>query len=255
MIYYHNINPVLISIFGFDIYYYSLAYLFGAIFIPYFINKKYLNDKKLMDSYSMYILLGTVLGGRLGYILLYDFSYYLASPWKIFNLREGGMAFHGGMIGYMLGNYLFSRKYGKNWLKILDISMYIVPICLFFGRILNFINGELYGRLTDGTWGVIFPGDYHLRHPSQLYEAFFEGFIGFFLLSWVYKKYSAKVGFTSGFFLIIYGIARFFVEFFREPDVQVGYIAHYFTLGQILCVVMVIFGIFVARKCYISEKI
>lgn len=259
MIYYHNINPVLVNIFGFDIYYYSFAYILGLIAIPYFVNKKYLKDKTLADKLTTYIGIATILGGRIGYILFYNFKEYIENPISMLNLREGGMSFHGGMIGFIVGIVLFSRKYKKNTLEILDLTVIIVPICLFFGRIMNFVNGELYGRPTDGSWGVIFPYDYLQipRHPSQLYESFFEGLVLFGLILLVHKFYKSKYGITASVFLILYGIFRFGIEFFREPDANIGYIFQYFTLGQILCTFMVLCGVtgMICQKIYPSSSL
>ena len=155
------------------------------------------------------------------------------------------MSFHGGLCGFILASYLIAKKYKLSTLKILDVSAIIAPLCLFFGRLMNFVNGELYGRATDGSWGVVFTSDELtlLRHPSQLYEAFLEGLVTFGIMLYASKNIkNAKSGFFAALFVLLYGTFRFIVEFFREPDEQVGYIFEYFTLGQMLCVFMILIG-------------
>ena len=244
MIYIHNINPVMFSFGVIKIYYYSLAYLFGAIFIPYYIKKNYLHDKKLSDNFSIYIIFGVVFGGRLGYVLFYDLKYFFLHPLEIIRIWEGGMSFHGGLIGYTLGTWLFSKKYKRSFLKMMELSSFVVPIGLFIGRMMNFVNGELYGRATNQSWGILFPIDERqvLRHPSQIYEAIGEGVLLFLIMFFIRKIKFKNNGCISVLFLLFYGIIRFFLEFFREPDVQIGYISNYFTLGQILCVAMIFCG-------------
>lgn len=246
MIYIHNINPVFLSIGSLKIYYYSFAYVFGMIFIPWYLNKMYFFDKKLADSFSIYIAIGVILGGRIFYVIFYDLFYYLLNASEIFKIWNGGMSFHGGFIGYILSCWIFSKKFNKSFLRIIDYSAISAALCLGIGRVMNFINGELYGRFTNGKWGVIFPNCSHQRprHPSQLYEAFCEGFILYFILYSLSKKTKIlqRPGLIGFSFVIGYGFFRFLIEFFREPDYQIGFVIRYFTMGQILCLLMIISG-------------
>jgi len=246
MIYIHNINPILISLGWIHIYYYSFAYILGLFLIPYYVNKIYLKDKLLAESFSNYIAFSTIICGRVGYVLFYNFQYYLKNPLLALKIWEGGMSFHGGLIGFSIGVYLFCKKYNQNFLSIVDKSTIPATLCLFIGRIMNFINGELYGNATNGKWGVVFPSDILQipRHPSQLYEAFAEGLLLFVILFFINKKtyFANKSGVLSGIFIFLYGLFRFFIEFFRKPDEQIGYFFMYITLGQIFCIIMMIFG-------------
>jgi phosphatidylglycerol:prolipoprotein diacylglycerol transferase len=188
------------------------------------------------------VALGIILGGRVGYILFYNLSYYLANPFKLLAVWEGGMSFHGGFAGAVIGGIIFCRKRKLNFLEIADLGALTAPIGLMFGRLGNFINGELYGRVTDVPWGIIFPGGGNLpRHPSQLYESFLEGPLTllFLLLIWRAKRPAGTVLWS---FIALYGLFRAFVEFFREPDQQIGYIAGIFSMGQVLSLPMIIVG-------------
>jgi phosphatidylglycerol:prolipoprotein diacylglycerol transferase len=266
MIYKHNIDPVMINIMGLDIYYYGVAYFVAILLASMMFNKYLFRDKKLSESFCTYIVFGVLLGGRLGYVIFYDLSYYISHPINILNFRMGGMSFHGGLLGVILAMFIFCKRNQKNFFMIADFATIVAPIGLFFGRIANFINGELYGRQTDGSWGVFFPAEpFTLRHPSQLYEAFGEGILLFLIMLMVAKfKYSDKAlmdkcknyGIMSSLFIIFYGVIRFIIEFYREPDVQKGFIfGNWMTMGQVLCIAMVIFGagLMVIRVC-ISRK-
>lgn len=240
---------------------YSLAYVFGLIFawklIKYFNTKYNLKlytekegEKEFCDDFFLYGVLGIILGGRIIYVLFYHFFYYLNNPFEIFALWHGGMSFHGGFIGVLVGSFLLCKKHKINFFSFTDVLAVVVPIGLFLGRIANFINQELYGRATNGNWGVIFPSaDNILRHPSQLYEALLEGAILFIIMLLLIKKYQFKWRkLNSSVFLIFYGSFRIFVEFFREPDVQIGYIFNHITMGQILSLPLVFAGFYILIK-------
>jgi phosphatidylglycerol:prolipoprotein diacylglycerol transferase len=195
------------------------------------------------DDLLFYLILGLLIGGRLGYALLYNPGAYVTAPWEVLAIWHGGMSFHGGLVGMVVSGWIFARRRGAPFLALADIGALASPIGLMFGRIGNFINGELYGRVTSVPWGIVFPmaGDIP-RHPSQLYEALLEGPILFVLLWWLRVRVRHE-GEVLASFLILYGVFRFIVEFFREPDVQIGFILTSFTMGQVLCVLMVLAGI------------
>jgi phosphatidylglycerol:prolipoprotein diacylglycerol transferase len=192
-----------------------------------------------------YVAFGTVLGGRLGYVLFYDFGTYLQHPLDVFKIWQGGMSFHGGLIGVLTALWLYGRNYGVGFLRLTDFVVPLVPIGLGAGRIGNFINGELWGRITDVPWAMVFPsGGPWPRHPSQLYEALLEGLVLFVVL-WVYSRKPRPTMAVSGLFLVGYGTFRFLIEFVREPDAQLGYLAWgWVTMGQVLSVPMVLLGLF-----------
>ena len=258
-----DINPVIFKIGFLEIRWYSLAYILGIIgtwyIVKYFNSKtKLFDEKKVSDDFFTYGVISIILGGRIGYVLFYNLSFYLSNPLDVFKVWNGGMSFHGGFCGVLIATYLVAKKNKIDYFSFLDIISIGVPIGLFFGRIANFINMELYGRITTSSIGVIFPNAGNMpRHPSQLYEAALEGILLFSILfslaKWTnIRKYS---GFLSGMFAIGYGISRFIVEFFREPDVQIGYIMKYFTMGQLLTIPVIFFGIFLivnSKKKYIT---
>lgn len=246
-----NISPVIFSLGFFELRWYSLAYLLGImggwLYITY-LNKRFADNRlssKALDNLPVYMVLAIVLGGRIGYVFFYNFDYYSQHLKEIFMVWQGGMSFHGGLIGSIIGMFLFSKKYKIKFLNFTDLVAAATPIGLCLGRIANFINAELYGRITDVKWGVIFPNQFYARHPSQLYEALLEGILLFLVLMLAIFKFDAlkKSGVVSGLFLIGYSISRFIVEFFREPDAQVGYILEYFTMGQMLCIPMFLLGL------------
>ena len=248
--YSHNLDPVLFD-FGFlVIRWYSLAYIFG-ILIGWGLGKKIilkrfqnLNfDIKEFDNLITYIIISMLLGGRVGYVLFYNFGYYLSNPFDILKIWEGGMSFHGALIGIILGTYWFSLKKNIPTFFLLDIVSFVAPIGIFFGRVANFINGELVGKTTDVFWGIIFPNiDDNIRHPSQLYEAFFEGIVLFIIMNLVLFRKNYKTGTCSYMFLIFYGIFRIFSEFLREPDSQVGFIFGPISMGMLLSTFMIFAG-------------
>tara|TARA_B100001564_G_scaffold81095_1_gene65271 strand:- start:1056 stop:1838 length:783 start_codon:yes stop_codon:yes gene_type:complete len=254
--YTHNLDPVLID-FGFlVIRWYSLAYIFG-ILIGWWLGKRIILKRfqnlnfniKEFDNLITYIIISMLLGGRIGYILFYNFEYYLSNPLDVLKIWEGGMSFHGALIGIILGTYWFSIKKNIPTFFLLDIVAFVAPIGIFFGRIANFINGELVGKTTDVFWGVIFPKiDNNIRHPSQLYEAFFEGVVLFIIMNLILFKNNYKTGTCSYIFLIFYGIFRTFSELFREPDSQVGYLFGAISMGTILSFFMILAGIIIFLK-------
>jgi phosphatidylglycerol:prolipoprotein diacylglycerol transferase len=243
-----NISPVAISFGGFDVRWYALSYIFSALIA--FMYIKYLNKKSLLingdnskiffDDLLFYTLLGIILGGRIGYILFYGYDYYSNNFLKIFHIWEGGMSYHGGLLGVIFATHLFCKKYNVKFFQITDMLATAMPIGLFFGRIANFVNAELYGKITNVPWGVIFPNEILPRHPSQLYEAFLEGLLLFIILLILWNKHYYKVrGFISGFALFLYGLFRFVVEFVRQGEI---YFFDVISMGQVLCLIMVIAG-------------
>ena len=243
----NNFDPVAIEIFSLDIRWYSLAYIIG-ILMGWYLAKKFFvcsNIIERFDDYVTYVIIGLISGGRLGYILFYNPNYYLDNFLDIFKIWHGGMSFHGGVIGIIISSILFSKKNNEDVFKYLDIIALISPIGIFFGRIANFINSELYGLNTSVPWAVKFIKiDNLYRHPSQLYEAAFEGIILFLILIYFWaKNYQKTSGKLSALFLIFYSIFRFIIEFFRSPDEQLGYLILNLTMGQLLSFLFFITGI------------
>ncbi len=256
--YTHNLEPILFSFGFFEIRWYSLAYVFG-ILIGWWLGKKIIIkrlesenldlDPNEFDNLITYIIISLIVGGRLGYAVFYNPTYYFLNPIEIVKVWEGGMSFHGALIGIILGTFLFSINKKISALFFLDIIAYVAPIGIFFGRIANFINGELVGKTTSVFWGVIFPNFGNLpRHPSQLYEAFLEGIILFIIMNLVMFKKGYKTGTCSCVFLIFYGIFRIISEFFREPDIQIGYLFNILSMGTVLSIVMILIGIIISIK-------
>jgi phosphatidylglycerol:prolipoprotein diacylglycerol transferase len=243
----NNFDPVAFQIMSFEIRWYSLAYIFGIIIGWLLCKKIFIKDTKInekFDDYLTYSILGIIIGGRLGYILFYNFNYYLNNFFDIFKIWHGGMSFHGGLLGIIIASILFAKKNNQNPFIYMDLVSLVAPIGIFFGRLANFINSELYGTVSNVPWSVIFVKvDNLTRHPSQLYEASLEGIILFLLLIYFRKKnYLLKPGTISGLFLIFYSIFRFFVEFYRVPDEHIGYLAFNLSTGQIVSVVFLIIG-------------
>jgi len=253
------IDPVLIQIGPFAIRWYALAYIVGLL-----IGWRYclqltgrpprLVTRDHIDDFFLWATLGVVLGGRVGYVLFYQPRHFLEHPLDILAIWEGGMSFHGGLVGVILAMYLFARRRGIRFLALTDIVASATPIGLFLGRLANFVNGELYGRPSDVPWAVIFdrtdPSGLP-RHPSQLYEAALEGIVLFLVLFATIRVVRAleRPGLVSGVFLIGYGLSRFLVEFFREPDPQLGYLlGGTMTMGQILSLPMLALGLFLLAR-------
>ena len=251
-----SIDPVILSLGIFDIRWYSLAYIagfiLGSIIIKY-LNKNQLNilSNKQIDSFFIWSILGVIIGGRIGYVLFYQTSYLFTNPIYILKIWTGGMSFHGGLIGIIISIYFFCRKNNIQFFYLSDLVSIVAPIGLFLGRIANFINNELYGKVTNFPFAIIYPEiDFQPRHPSQLYEAFFEGIILFIILFiYFYKtKSEPTIGKISGLFLILYSIFRILIEFLREPDSHIGLIFNIFSMGQILSIPLLIIGIMFFKK-------
>ena len=245
----NNFDPVAFQILSFEIRWYSLAYIAGIIIgwllcKKIFIKNSNVNEK--FDDYLTFLIIGIIVGGRLGYVIFYNFNFYINNLLDILKIWEGGMSFHGGLIGIIIASILFARKNGQDYFLYLDQVSLVAPIGIFFGRLSNFINSELYGIPTEVPWAVTFIQIDNLsRHPSQLYEAILEGIILFLILLYFRNKnFLNKPGLISGLFLIFYSIFRFFSEFTREPDPQIGYLLLNLSMGQIISIVFFITGIF-----------
>ncbi len=246
----NNFDPVAIQIFSLEIRWYSLSYIAGILLGWLLAKNLFLKDKKIkdqFDDYLTYLIIGIILGGRIGYVLFYNLKYYIVNISEIFFIWQGGMSFHGGVIGIIIASYLFAEKYKTNIFKYLDVVALVAPIGIFFGRVANFINSELYGHETSMAWAVQFVQvDNLYRHPSQLYEAFTEGLLLFCILLYFWnKKYLEKTGKMSALFLIFYSLFRFLVEFFRIPDENLGYLIFNLSMGQIISTIFFISGIII----------
>jgi len=251
--YTHNIDPVLLNIGFIVIRWYSLAYIFGII-IGWWLGKKIIRhilkstnlkfNLKDFDDLISYLVFSIIIGGRLGYVIFYNFEYYISNPLDIVKVWEGGMSFHGALIGVIIGTYLFSKKKNVSAFFLLDIIACVSPIGIFFGRIANFINSELIGKVSNVSWSVIFPNiDMLPRHPSQLYEAILEGMILFLILNTLIFRKKYKMGTCSYSFLIFYGTFRIISEIFRQPDDQIGYFFNLFSMGTVLSIFMILIGL------------
>ena len=244
----NNFDPVAFQIMSFEIRWYSLAYILGIVIGWTLCKKVFIKNSDIsekFDDYITYLIIGIILGGRLGYVIFYNFSYYSENILDIFKIWQGGMSFHGGLLGVIASSYIFAKKNNQNIFSYLDQVSLVAPIGIFFGRLANFINSELYGKASDVPWSVIFiKVDSLSRHPSQLYEAILEGIILFLILIYFKNRnYLKKPGLISGLFLIFYSLFRFFVEFFRVPDEQIGYLILNLTMGQIISLVFAATGI------------
>jgi len=259
MLTYPNIDPAIVTFGPFAIHWYGLMYLIGFVAVWWLGTLRARkpdsgwNPEEISDL-LFYGALGVILGGRIGYILFYNFGLFMDDPLVLFRIWQGGMSFHGGMLGVFVAMWLYGRKTGRGFYAITDVIAPYVPIGLGAGRIGNFINGELWGRPTDLPWGMVFPFvDNQPRHPSMLYEALFEGLV-LFLILWFYSAKPRPRRAVSGMFMVFYGIFRFAVEFVRVPDVQIGYLAFgWVTEGQVLSAPMVLFGLYLLWWAY-SER-
>lgn len=248
---YPEISPIIFSIGPVAIRWYSMAYLVGILLGWWLVNKRAAEydwglSRKNCDDCAFAVTLGILLGGRLGYVLFYGGGQYWQKPWEILEVWHGGMSFHGGILGVIIAMMVFAKLIKYPLLKLCDIIVPVVPIGIFFGRLANFINDELWGRVTDVAWAVRFPrGGYLPRHPSQIYEAALEGILLFVVLNllWRQRWCRERRGFLSGVFLLGYALCRMVVERFREPDVQIGFLPGGFTMGQSLSVPVVVLGI------------
>ena len=253
---YTDFNPVAFSIFGFSVHWYGLMYvlaLITALLVAKFIVKhdKISISNSLLDNYFFWVEIGVIFGARLGYILIYDSNtiYYLTHPWQIFNpfyngefVGIRGMSYHGAVIGFLLATWAFCKKFKQNIWILLDLCAVSIPLGYFFGRIGNFLNQELFGRVTDMTWAINVAGQ--LRHPSQLYEAVLEGLVVFAIL-FIYRKFKRFDGELICFYAMLYTLARFICEYFREPDFGIGFVFLNLSMGQILSILMFVCAIIV----------
>ncbi len=252
------IDPVLLRLGPLEIRWYGLMYL-GGFIAAYFVIRSELKRRENLlpvekaEDFLFYLIVGLLVGARLGYVVFYNLPNYLSAPWEIFFVWHGGMSFHGGLIGMIISGSIFAHKNQAGFWELSDIGALSAPIGLMLGRIGNFINCELYGRVTTLPWGIVFPeGGMLPRHPSQLYESFFEGPVLFALL-WFTRKRFKTPGMTLACFLVGYGVFRFLLEFLREPDVQLGFLLGGLTMGQLLCIAMITAGILLA--IYLKKKV
>ena len=261
----HNFDPILIDFGIFQIRWYSLAYILGILagwWYGKILIKKQVdstNQKiylKNFDDLIGYIVIGIILGGRLGYVFFYNPIFYFENILEIFKLWKGGMSFHGGLAGVILSIYVFAKRKDLNFKVYFDTISCVAPIGIFFGRIANFVNSELYGMPTEKPWGVIFPNiDNIPRHPSQIYEALLEGLILFFILNYLLRKKIFNHGSISFLFLILYGIFRIISEQFRLPDQHIGYIFGNLSMGSVLSIIMIFFGTLFLSKLFNEKNI
>jgi phosphatidylglycerol:prolipoprotein diacylglycerol transferase len=250
------IDPVLVSIGPFAIRWYALAYIAGIVFGWVLVRRLvrrpgWALTPEAVDDLVFYVTLGVILGGRIGYALFYQPGHYLSQPLDMLAVWRGGMSFHGGLIGVLVATWLFARARGLAFFEITDALAVATPIGLFLGRLANFINAELWGRVSDVPWAVVFPtAGPEPRHPSQLYEAALEGALLFAVMLWFARRaYGPQArGLLSGVFLIGYALGRMFAELFREPDVQIGYLAGGITMGQLLSLPMLVLGMFLVMR-------
>jgi len=264
----HNFDPVLIDLGLFQIRWYSIAYILGILIGWIYANKiirlttenKYnftqISESKFNDL-IIYLVIGIILGGRLGYIFFYNLEYYSQNFLEIFKVWHGGMSFHGGLLGVIISIIIFSKKTKINFFKFADIVSCVAPIGIFFGRVANFINGELYGKISTVPWSVIFPGAGNVsRHPSQIYEAILEGIVLFIIVNYFAfkKKLLFKTGYISSFFLVSYSVLRLFGEIFREPDIHLGFFFNYFSLGALLSLITLTAGLIIFLSIKKNEQ-
>jgi phosphatidylglycerol---prolipoprotein diacylglyceryl transferase len=266
----YYLNPVAVSFGSFRVDWYSLMYLAGFLTVYCLLKYRIKKEKPsqfpedLILDLLIWIFIGLIVGGRLGYVFFYDFSFFWHNPLAIISPFDPmthefiglyGMSYHGGLIGVIIAATLFSQKRKVDFWQLADFVVPAVPAGYFFGRIGNFINGELYGRITGRAWGMYFPSDFSglLRHPSQIYEAILEGLVLFAIL-WNFKNHGRFRGKMLGLYAVGYATFRIIVEFFREPDIQIGYIWGYLTLGQILSFFMLVFGLILIFRGQRSKK-
>lgn len=251
MLTYPEIDPVAFHLGPLPVHWYGITYLVAFLACWFVLSLRLTHStfargftKEQLSDILFYGAIGIIIGGRLGYMVFYDFHDLITNPVLLFETWKGGMSFHGGLIGVIIAMWIFAKRSGKHLIDVTDLIAPVVPIGLACGRIGNFINGELWGRVTTMPWGMVFPDSGNLpRHPSQLYEFFLEG-ISLFLILWFFSNKPRPRYAVSGMFLLFYGLFRFFVEFFREPDAQIGFVAFgWMSKGQLLSLPMIIFGI------------
>lgn len=249
MLSYPTFDPVALSLGPLQLRWYGIMYLLafgsGWLLARYRVSRPQSGwTPPQLDDLLITVMLGVILGGRLGYVLFYDLPTYLRDPLEIFRIWNGGMSFHGGLLGVLGAFWLYARRSGRTFMEVSDFVAPLVPTGLLWGRIGNFINGELWGNVTTVSWGMVFPHGGPLpRHPSQLYEALLEGLV-LFVLVWVYSSRKRPSGAVSGLFALGYGVFRFGVEFVRMPDANLGYLAFgWLTMGQLLCLPLMAVGV------------
>ena len=261
----HNFDPVLVDLGFIQIKWYSLAYIAGILLgwmhiIRIIKNQKYYPKKITIsdiDETIIYLIIGIILGGRLGYIIFYNLEHFSKNLVDIFKLWQGGMSFHGGLIGVVVSVFVYSKIKKVNFLNFTDLISCAAPIGILFGRIANFINGELYGKFSLMPWAVIFPDSGNFsRHPSQIYEAILEGFVLFLLINYfaLKKQFLLKTGYVSALFLMLYSVFRIFSEYFREPDMHIGYLFNYFSMGTLLSIITFFAGCLIIFFIRENEK-
>lgn len=247
-----QIDPVIVSFGPFAVRWYALAYIAGLV-IGWRLMRRlaakppFTIDAEHIDDFLVWATLGVILGGRIGYVLFYNFGHFLSDPLQIIYVWQGGMSFHGGFLGVVVAGLWFCKRRGIEPLKLGDLLACVAPVGLFFGRVANFINGELYGRVTDVAWGVVFPrGGPDPRHPSQLYEAALEGLVLFVVINLLFRVEAIRErrGFLTGVFVAGYAISRAIVELFRQPDAHIGFLSLGFTMGQWLSLPMLLIGLY-----------
>ena len=262
MLPYPQIDPVAIALGPLKIHWYGLMYLVGIGGAWWLASRRLERfdatwSKDKLSDLVFWVAMGVILGGRLGYVFFYDFAAYIAEPAKILRVWEGGMSFHGGLIGVMLATWWFGKRNGKSFFELMDFIAPLVPIGLGAGRIGNFINAELWGKAADVPWAMVFPTDPEqlARHPSQLYQFALEG-VALFTILWFYSRKPRPTMAVSGMFAACYGVFRFIVEFVRVPDAQLGYLAWgWLTMGQILCLPMILGGIGLIAYAYKRQAV
>jgi len=256
MLYYPHINPIALQLGPIKVHWYGVMYLIGFVaawLLAIYRSKKPWHhwNKSEIGDLIFYSAMGVIIGGRLGYVFFYDLPNFISHPWMIFKVWQGGMSFHGGLIGVIIALLIYSRRYKKRFFETMDFIAPMVPIGLAAGRLGNFINGYLWGRVTTVPWGMIYPNAGPLpRHPSEIYEFLLEGVVLFIILWWYSVKPRPRMA-VSALFLLGYGCFRFFCEFFRQPDPQLGFIAFgWLTMGELLSIPMILLGIFLIFKAY-----
>ena len=262
MLPYPQIDPVALALGPLKIHWYGLMYLIGIGGAWWLASRRLARfdaawSKDKLSDVVFWVAMGVILGGRLGYVLFYDLAAYIAEPARMLRIWEGGMSFHGGLIGVMLATWWFGKRNGKSFFELMDFIAPLVPIGLGAGRIGNFINAELWGKATDLPWAMVFPTDPQqlARHPSQLYQFALEG-VALFAILWFYSRKPRPTMAVSGMFALSYGIFRFIVEFVRVPDAQLGYLAGgWLTMGQVLCVPMVLGGLGLIAYAYKRQAV
>ncbi len=251
------LSPVAFSFLGFGIRWYSLSYIFGFIYFYLFAKKnlQYFNlNKKLLDDLFFYQFISIIIGGRIGYVIFYNFNFYISNPIEIFKVWEGGMSFHGALFGVIMTTILFCKIKSLSIMLISDLLSICAPVGIFLGRLSNFMNQELVGRQTNFFISIKYPNEEFYRHISQIYEALFEGLIPAIILIILFYSTRLKQGVITGLFLLSYSLSRFMIEFIREPDSQIGLKNEIFSQGQLLSIPILFLGLFFIYKCQFKQK-